>query len=247
MLKGTALAALALVSLAAAAPAVEIDGRFPQMVDLPTAYTLPRAAYTIGARIAPGGTLVAGFRVGIVDYISAGFSYGARNAIGTGDPDWENRVEFDAKVRVLSEDSAIMSLAAGYDSRGYGRQFESGSFEKASPGLFVVGSRALPFSEYWQGHGGVSRTLEHERARPSFFVGIAGRFSKEFSVIGECQLGTKTESDGDSSTECYLNAGLRWLFSDRVQLDFLFRNLVGSSDSPELSSRSIVFTFYDSF
>ena len=44
-----------------------------------------------------------------------------------------------------------------------------------------------------------------------------------------------------------MNTGLRWFLAEKVQIDFMFRNLLGSEDSPELSSRSIAITFYDSF
>ena len=54
---------------------------------------------------------------------------------------------------------------------------------------------------------------------------------------------------GDPSTEKmgFLNFGLRWIFSERLELDLYFRNLTGPGGSPELSSRSIAFVFYDSF
>jgi hypothetical protein len=247
MLKRTAVTALVLGLLAASAPAVESDGRFPQMVDLPTAQTIPRASYTAGARIGPHGSFVGGFRIGITDYLFAGVSYGAGNVIGTGEPDWEDRVEFDFKVRLADEAESILGLAIGFDSRGYGDQRGDGTFEKASPGIFAVASKTLPFSEHWMGHAGVSRTLERERARPSLFAGVSGRFSQEFSVLTEYQVSVGEDGDEASSEAGYLNAGLRWFLAGRVQIDFMFRNLMGSEGSAELSSRSIGITFYDSF
>ncbi len=247
MLKRTAVTALVLGLLCVPAPAVEPDGRFPQMVDLPTAHAIPRAAYSIGARMGPRGSLIGGLRIGITDYLYAGVSYGARNVIGTGAPDWENRVEFDFKVRLADEATSVVGLAIGFDSRGYGDQRADGTFQKPSPGIFAVASKTLPFSEHWQGHGGVSRTLELERARPTIFLGVGGRFSQEFSIITEYQLSIGERRDGESSQAGYLNAGLRWFLADRVQIDFMFRNLTGSKDSSEPSSRSIAITFFDSF
>jgi hypothetical protein len=247
MLKRTAVTALVLGLLTVPALAVESDGRFPQMVDLPTAHTIPRAAYTAGARMGPHGSFVGGIRIGITDYLNVGVSYGARNVIGTGELDWEDRVEFDFKVRLADEEDGVLGLAVGLDSRGYGDQRGDGTFEKASPGIFAVASKTLPFSEHWQGHAGISRTLELDRARPSLFAGVSGRFSQEFSVITEYQINVGDESGEASSEVGYLNAGLRWFLAERVQLDFMFRNLLGSEDSAELSSRSIAITFYDSF
>jgi hypothetical protein len=217
------------------------------MVDLPTAHTIPRAAYSVGARLGPHGSFVGGLRIGVTEYLYVGVSYGARNVIGTGEPDWEDRVEFDFKVRLADEANSVLGLAIGFDSRGYGDQHRDGTFEKASPGIFAVASKTLPFSEHWQGHAGVSRTLERERARPNLFAGVSGRFSQEFSVITEYQISVGEENSEASSDAGYLNAGLRWFLAERVQLDFMFRNLMGSEDSPGLSSRSIAITFYDSF
>jgi len=247
MLRRAALAVLALLSLVVVAPAVELDGRFPELADLPTAHTVPRATYSIGARLAPGGTLVGGIRVGVTDYLYLGVSYGARNVVGLGRPDWESRVEFDAKVRIARQGNAPVGLALGFDSRGYGRQFDSGAFEKASPGLFLVASREFPFSEHWEWSAGITRTMEERRARPGFFGGVSARFSQEFSVITELQANARTMTEEGESTTAYLNAGLRWFFAKKVQLDFLLRNLTGSRNSPEPSSRSIAFIFHDSF
>jgi hypothetical protein len=247
MLKGTSVPGTVLVFLALSSPAVAFDGRFPQMVDLPTAYSIPKAAYSVGARIGPHGAFIGGLRVGITDYLCVGVSYGALNVIGTGDPDWQDRVEFDIKVRLADENEGPLGLAIGFDSRGYGDQREGGGFEKASPGLFAVASRTLPFSEHWAGHGGISRTLEQERARPDLFLGVSGRFSQEFSVSAEYEFPLDADDEEEDAGAGYLNAGLRWFFVDTVQIDFMFRNLVGGEDSPELSSRAIAFTFYDRF
>jgi hypothetical protein len=37
------------------------------------------------------------------------------------------------------------------------------------------------------------------------------------------------------------------VFAEQVEIDLYFRNLVGASGSPELSSRALSFVFYDSF
>ena len=63
----------------------------------------------------------------------------------------------------------------------------------------------------------------------------------------EYHLAVEREDDSPSSKTGFLNAGLRWIFSGQLELDLYFRNLAGPSGSPELSSRSIAFVFYDSF
>jgi hypothetical protein len=243
------LLAATIAAVLAAAPGTSwaLEEHFEQLIDVQSAYTLPRAAYSLGMRVVPNGGVLLGLRVGITDYLHVGLSYGAGNVVGSGEPVWNDRVELEVKLR-LAEDGQfgpVPTLAVGYDSRGYGSQLADGSYEKPSQGLYVAASKALPFSEYWQAHAGFSRTLEIEQAKPDFFVGLTARLSQEFSVLLEYQL--TAEAEDRQSKAGYLNAGLRWLFVGQFEIDLYFRNLTSSSDTTELSSRSIGFAFYDSF
>ncbi|MCK4680813.1 hypothetical protein KAT82_06780 [bacterium] len=218
-----------------------------RLVDVQTAYTLPRAGYSLRVRVVPEGGVWTGFAIGVSPYVSAGVSYGAGNVIGSGEPDWDNEIEFELKIRLAEEYDIMPGLAMGYDSRGHGAQMPDGGYEKASQGIYVVAVKTAPFSEFWQFHGGISRTLEIEKVRPDYFVGVSARFSQEFSVLTEYQFATTRYDDGSDDKTGYLNVGLRWIFADQLEIDFYFRNLVGPSDSPERSSRALSFVFYDSF
>ncbi len=245
------LAAATIMVVVAAWPATAsaLEEHFEQLVDVQSAHTLPRAAYSLGVRVVPNGGVLLGLRVGITPYLHVGLSYGAENVVGSGEPIWNDQVELEVKLR-LAEDGQfgpVPGIAVGYDSRGYGRQLADGSYEKPSQGLFVAASKTLPFSEFWQAHAGLSRTLELEQVKPDFFVGLTARLSQEFSVILEYQLTAEAEAEDRQSKAGYLNGGLRWLFVGQFEIDLYFRNLTSSSDTTERSSRSIVFVFYDSF
>jgi hypothetical protein len=239
-----ALLAAALLTPAAALGAGE---QFIELVDVPSAHTLPRAEYSLGLRMVSDGGILAGLRIGVTPYLQVGVSYGIGNFVGAGEPDWNDEVEFDITLRLAEEQDVVPGLAIGYDSRGYGRQLAEGGYEKASVGLFVAASKTLPFSEFWKVHAGVSRTLEEEKVKPDFFLGVTGRLSQEFSVALEYQLGVDRDDDSSGSKTGYLNAGLRWVFAGELELAIHFRNMVGPSSSPESSSRSVAFAFYDSF
>ncbi len=249
MQRGKALAAL-LVLVAVLPPVAAAQIEHPiKLIDFPSAYGLPRGGYSLRMRIVPAGRVITGIRVGISDYILLGVSYGATNVVGSGSPEWDDRMEFDFKLRVAEETGGIPEIAIGYDSRGYGMQLESGEYEKASSGLFVSAAKTLPFSEFWQVHAGLSRTLDEERAKPDIIVGVSARLSQEFSVVAEYQWGVDKREDGDGteSTTGFLNFGLRWIFMEQLEVDIYFRNVVGPNGSPELNSRSLGFAFYDSF
>jgi hypothetical protein len=242
----SALAALFCVLVLAPSAARAYGEGFTRLIDLQTAHALEKADYSLGVRVVPDGGLQAGIGVGVTSYVMVGCSYGAGNVIGSGEADWDDEVEFEFKIRLCEEYDIMPGLAIGYDSRGYGSHAGDG-YEKPSQGIYAVAVKTAPFSEYWQFHGGVSRTLEVEKTEPDFFLGVSARFSQEFSVLVEYHLGKAAEDDGSTDSTGYLNAGLRWVFAEQLELDFYFRNLVGPSGSPELSSRSIAFVFYDSF
>jgi len=247
MLYRLALTALIVLMGASTTAGQTVGGPFTDLVDLPTAHALPRGGYSLSVRVAPGGDVIGGVRVGVTSYVGVGLTYGAGNAIGTGDPDWNDRVELDVKLRIADERQAVPALAVGYDSRGYGAELEDGGYEKASEGLYLVATKMLPFSDYWEVSLGVSRTLERSKVRPDVFAGLTARFSQEFSIIAEYHLGVDRLHDDDDSKTSFLNGGLRWVFNGQLELDVYFRNLIGPSDSPELSSRSLQFVFYDTF
>ncbi len=247
MLRIWAVAALSVLLVA-----VPLTGRaqsdFPvRLVDFPTAYGLPRGVYSLGMRVVPAGGVIAGIKIGVTDYLLMGVSYGAGNVVGSGEPDWDDRIEFDVKLRIAEEATAIPTMAIGFDSRGYGRQLENGEYQKASPGFYITAAKTMPFSEYYKLHVGLSRTLDHDRAKPDLMIGATVRFSQEFTTILEYEWGLERDSDEPSGSSGYLNLGLTWVFADQIEIDLYFRNLVGPSGSPELNSRAIGFVFYDSF
>ncbi len=218
-----------------------------KLIDFHSAYVLPKGGYSLRMRIVPGGGMITGLRVGISDYILAGVSYGAANVVGSGSPEWDDRVEFDIKFRIAAETNVVPEIALGYDSRGYGRQLENGEYEKASSGIYVSAAKTLPFSEFWQAHGGLSRTLDEEKAKPDMVVGVSARLSQEFSAVAEYQWAMERYSGDPEGTTGFLNFGLRWIFVEQLEIDIYFRNVVGPSGSAELNSRALGFAFYDSF
>jgi hypothetical protein len=247
MRRTKALAALLSALLLTPSLASAYGETFTRLVDLQTAHTLPRAAYAINMRVGPGGGLTTGMVVGLASFANVGVSYGAGNVIGSGDAIWDDEVEFELKLRLAEEYGVMPGLAIGYDSRGYGKEVGDGDYAKASEGIYVAAVKTAPFSEFWQFHGGVYRTLELERAEPGFFLGVTARFSQEFSVVTEYALGIERTADGSSDRTGFLNAGLRWVFEEQLELSLLFRNLGGASGSPERSSRALALAFYNSF
>ncbi len=242
------VAAFVVVVLLAVPSAGRAQSGYPvRLVDFPTAYGMPKGVYSLGMRVVPAGGVIAGLGIGVTDFLTVGISYGAGNVVGSGEPEWDDRIEFEAKLRFAEEATAIPTMSIGYDSRGYGRQLADGEYEKSSPGFYLTAAKTMPFSEYYTLHVGLSRTLDQDRAKPDIIVGATARLSQEFTAIVEYEWGLERDPDRPEGSSGFLNVGLRWVFADQIEIDLYFRNLVGPSGSPELNSRAIGFVFYDSF
>lgn len=247
MLRLAACVAFVCVFLLVPFGARAADEQFAKLIDLPTTHTFYRGGYSLGLRVVGNGGMIGAVRVGVADMFLLGLSYGGENVIGAGSVDWNSSVGIDAKLRLAPENGPIPAIAIGYDSRGYGPEVEDGLYAKPSLGFYAVATKTLPFSDYWQVHFGLGRTLEIEKTAPDIFVTLSARFSVEFSVLVEYQYGNDATREDPSDKTSYLNAGLRWVFMEQLEFDFYFRNLIGPSGSPDLVSRSLELVFYDTF
>lgn len=120
------------------------------LIDSPTALSVDRGAYGLETRLQPGGGILGGFRVGLTDHLSLGFSYGGFGIVGSGLPDWNPKVEFRAAYQLLEENIAAPALALGYDSQGYGYYLKDlERYETKSKGFYQRPPRAIRFSALW--------------------------------------------------------------------------------------------------
>ena len=81
------------VDFEAASPyEAEVGNRI--LIDIPTAYSLPRGAYDIRFSVHSGGSLIAGTNIGLSEFLMVGFSYGANGVFSQDDPNYNPNVEF---------------------------------------------------------------------------------------------------------------------------------------------------------
>ena len=206
-----------------------------ELIDTPTAQVLPRGGYDIWTRLLAGGDALFGARVGMFDIFTFGVSYGGARVFGGGDPDWNPRIEFYAKLRVVRE-GAYPGVALGFDSQGFG-PFDDrlDRYEMKSRGFYVAVDRTMPLLGYLGLHGGASISLEDNDGEkgPTLFAGIEKSLGDAVVFVTEYDLGLNDNKDNGVYGEGggFLNTGLTWTVNERFSLDLQFRNLSGNGES----------------
>jgi hypothetical protein len=145
------------------------------LVDAPTAGTLPRGCFHIIMRVYNNGGILSTTSIGLSNRFSIGMSYGAEGIISDGKANPNPRIEFNVKLRLINEEYFMPALAVGYNSQGYGAYHEDQKrYAFKSKGFYGVISRSF-YMYNWAlgGHIGVNYSLENDYDKdeePSFFL-----------------------------------------------------------------------------
>ena len=202
------------------------------MVDCPTPGLLMSAGYQLGLTMEPNGGSIFSLRIGFLDRFLIGFSYGGTEIIGSGDPDWNPRVEFVAKARLVDELDYLPSVAAGFNSQGHGKYSDDlKRYELKSKGFYLAAGKNLEILGYLAVQGGLNYSLERsDQSALNFFLGIEKGLSPQFSIVAEYDFGLDDNlPDGRFGEDNgYLNCALKWYIQEGFSLDFIFKNLNGN-------------------
>jgi len=223
------------------------------LVDCPTAGLLPRGSFDFDIRIYPEGGLIFGLDVGLMRRFMVGMSFGGENVIGEGEPDWNPRIEFAAKYRLINESWSFPALVIGYDSQGDGAYDDSlDRYVYKSKGFYAVMSKGYAMGEVPVAfHAGANYSLENddEDKDVSVFFGADIRFGENLGVVAEYDLG----ANDDKAKELfgrgygYLNVGAQWIFSERLFLQFNLKNLLLNRKDASTWGRGFRIVYFESF
>ncbi len=227
------------------------------LIDIPTAYSLPRGAYDISFNIHAGGGLIAATNIGLSEFLMVGFSYGANGVFSQDDPDYNPSVEFSLKWRLTEESSSLPGLAVGFTSQGSGAFLED--FDRSTykaKGFYGVFSKSIGITGYaWELHGGLNYSLEDEDNIPredksiNFFSGLSTelRHNLHFAVEYDFALDDNKSDAPFGRGRGYLNAAIKWTYFDNLQIQFTARDLLRNrreADSFERGLRIVYLEFF---
>ena len=226
-----------------------------RVIDAPTAATLPQGVFEMDGRVYPSGGAQLAANIGIFSRFMFGVSYGAQNLVSDEPPDWNPRVEFFAKFKIIEENWYFPAIAAGYDRQGYGRWDDSlDRYLIKSKGFFAVVSKTYNLQGLAAGfHGGVNyNPFEAEKDRdksPNFFVGQDTRISNYVALLAEYDFAFDDDRDQVPYGRGwgYLNLGVRWLFSDNLWLEADFRDMFQNRTGVGSFGRELRLIYVESF
>ena len=234
--------------------AVEVGNR--QMVDFPTAYSLPRGAYDLSFTVYSNGGLLAGTNIGLSDFLTVGFSYGAESVFAAETPNYNPGVEFEIKWRLTDETSSLPALAIGFSSQGKGDfidEFDRYTFK--AHGFYGVFSKAIPIIGYaWTWHGGANYSAERESntdsdKSPNLFTGLSTYLRENVNFAIEYDFAFNDNRTGYpfGKGRGYLNASLKWVYFDNLQIEFTARNLLNNRREANSFERGLKIVYLEFF
>ncbi len=229
------------------------------LVDVPTAGTLPRAYYDIGFRFYHKGGVLTNTDIGLSNRLMLGISYGAEDVISNREPNWNPRIEFNLKFRIIDELEYFPAISVGFSSQGFGawnKELDRYTFK--SRGFYAVASRSFYFYEWTSGwHAGINYSLENdvdEETDMNFFIGFDATFKYNLALLAEWDAALnddKSAYDFAGKGRGYLNISVKWLFAENLELEALLKDLFlnrrAEGEEDITFTRGIRLTYIDRF
>ena len=225
------------------------------LVDMPTAGTLHRGYYNIGVRLYPYGGGLGYTDIGLSSRFMLGVSYGAENIIANDEPNWNPRVGFSLKFRIIDEMEFFPAISVGYSDQGYGAwNGEMDRYTFKSRGFYGVASRSFYFYKWTSGwHFGVNYSLEKDGDDDkdvNLFGGLDATFNYNLGLLLEYDVAInddKSSFDFSGKGRGYLNLSVKWLFTQNLELEVVAKDLLVNRRESDTFTREIRMTYIDSF
>ncbi len=224
------------------------------LVDCPTSMTLPRGCFDLVMRIYPNGGIIGRTAIGLSNRFMIGISYGAERIIADAEPNWNPSMEFNIKLRLIDESVFFPSLAIGFNSQGYGfHDDEMDRYTYKSKGFYAVISRGLYlYNASFGGHLGINYSLEYDKDKekdPNFFVGLDTQFNYNIGFVMEYDmaLNDNKSSQHYGKGRGYLNMGIRWLYSENLEIAVMLKNLLNNRRDVNSFGRGLRLTYIEYF
>jgi len=226
------------------------------LVDVPTAGTLPRGYYDIVVRMYANGGALSYTNIGLSNRFMIGISFGGENIISARGVNWNPRIGFSLRFRVIDELEFFPAVSVGYSGQGIGTYDDKTKrYQFKSRGFYAVASRSFYFYRWTSGwHGGINYSLENDDTDEdlNFFAGIDATFNYNLAMLLEYDIALNDNKGGAATSitgkgRGYLNFSIKWLFTNSLELELIAKDLLINRRESSEFSREVRFTFIDSF
>ena len=224
-----------------------------KLIDAPTAALLPRGSFDFDIRFFPNGGANLALGIGLMRRLNIGMAFGGEEIIGEKDPNWNPRIEFMVKYRLISETYMLPAFALGFDSQGYGAYDDSlRRYANKSKGFYGVVSKNYLVIEVPVGlHFGGNYSLENEDKDRgmTFYLGGDARITEDIAGTIEYDLALNDNRKDQlyGRGYGYLNIGIQWIFQDRLTLELDLKNVLRNKPGDYTMGREVRMVYVESF
>lgn len=231
------------------------------LIDMPTAGTLPRSYFDIGLRVYSGGGALGTCNIGLSNRLTLGIAYGAEGAISNTEPNWNPDIEFNLKFRIIDEMQYFPGVVLGYSSQGDGpwnKDLQRYAFK--SRGFYAVASRSFYFYKWTSGwHAGINYSMEKKKDEDNTlngFFGVDATFNYNLALLLEYDLALNDDRssypDGSAANfsgkgRGYLNSSIKWLFAQNLQIEIILKDLLLNRREAQTITRELRLTYIEHF
>lgn len=217
-------------------------------VNIPTAGILSKGEAEIFTKIYKDNGMIVGASVGLFDQFSFGFTYGAEELVGDKDPLWHDKVDFNAKFRVLNETISYPAVAIGFDSQGHGRYYkEEKRYDIKSKGFYAVASKNFKLLGLLGLDGGINYSLENkdDERDIDLFLGFYKTIGPSLTIFSDYDFGINDNSDDllHGKGNGYLNVGVELKINDQFNIKVLGHDLNKNRPFAESFNRSVQISY----
>ncbi len=219
-----------------------------QLISIPTAGILPENTFSTSLHLYGNGGVILGINAGLLNRFMFGGSFGGEQVIGDGDINWQPKVEFGIKLRVIEESYTYPAIVAGFESQGEGAYYDDPKrYLVKSKGFYIVFSKNFKVLYGNLGlHIGSNYSLERTNDdTPGFFVGLDKDFFETVALNLDYDLALNDDRDKGQFGKGYgyLNVSLKYVHTSKFEFEFLFKDILRNSYQVETPIREFRLTF----
>ena len=232
-----------------------------QLVDTPTAGILQKGNVEINTKIYRDNGILIGTKIGLFSRFMFGVSYGGEQIVGNEEPNWHNRVEAEAKYRLIDESPKSPAVAVGFSSQGHGRFDESREkYDIKSKGFYGIVSRNFLLFGNLGVHGGINYSLEDTETDNdiNFFVGLDKSLGNQINLLCEYDFALNdneldedssrnTDSDNKYEGNGFLNAGISIKVNNNFRIKLSAYDLLENNPETTAMDRAILIKYFFSY
>ena len=218
------------------------------LIDTPTAGILQQGEAEITAKIYKDNGLLIGTKVGLFPRFMFGVNYGAEEIVGNENPQWHDRVEFNAKLRLMDESNQFPAIAIGYDSQGHGN-YRNKRYDIKSKGVYLTASKNFFLFGNIGIHGGINYSLETEDKddEPNLFFGFDKTIGDMVVLLAEYDSGWNDNDAEVMKGRGFFNASLDLHFTEALIIKISFYDLFLNHPDTQGCDRSITLLYNMTF